>query len=166
MENNVCPVCGNPGVGDYYHENVVCNNCGSDLSIFHVIQKERDRKRLGNILYLSGLLLVLALSLFIGGSILSTRSASVIAEKDATITQLQSEINDLQSKVIAKSVTDSSPVSSEGSFKYTIRRGDSFCSISRRFYGTEGYYEELAKDNGLDVDSRLVVGQQLVIKTR
>ena len=166
MVKNVCPVCGNPGVGDYYHDNVVCNVCGSDLSVFHTIQKEKNRKRLGIILSLAGLLLALALASFIAGSVSSKQNANVIAEKEATISQLQSEINDLESKAVAKSETDSSTSPSEGSFKYTIRRGDSFCSISRRFYGTESYYKELANDNGLDVNSHLVVGQQLVIKTR
>ena len=166
MVKNVCPVCGNPGVGDYYHENVVCDVCGSDLGVFHTIQKEKNRKRMGIFLSFAGLLLALALASFIAGSVSSKQKASVIAEKEATISQLQSKINDLESKVVAKSETDSSTSSSEGSFRYTIRRGDSFCSISRRFYGTESYYKELAIDNGLNVNSHLVVGQQLVIKTR
>lgn len=166
MEKNVCPVCGNPGVGDYYHEVVVCKNCGSDLSVFHVIQKEKNRKKLGFLLSLAGLIVALVLASFVARSVANKQNADVIAEKDATISHLQSEISDLETKAVAKSEIDRSLSSQEGSFKYTIRRGDSFCSISRRFYGTESYYKELAADNGLDVNSHLVVGQQLVIKTR
>ena len=166
MENNICPVCSTPGVGDYYHDKVVCNNCGSDLSIFTTIQKEKKRKKLGFILSLMGLILVVALVTLLSTSISGKRNANVIAEKDATISLLQSEIDNLESKVTNASKDDSSSSAPEGVFKYTIRRGDSFCSISRRFYGTENYYKELANDNGLSVDSHLVVGQQLIIKTR
>ena len=166
MGKLTCPVCGNPSIEDYHHNNVVCTVCGSDLSIFNTLQKEKKRKLSGVILSLAGLLVIIALATFLTGSIVNKRNANAIAEKEAAISQLQNDINDLKSAVAVNSESDNTGLSTEGSFIYIIRRGDSFCGLSRRFYGTERYYKELAEDNGLDAKSHLRVGQKLVIKSR
>ena len=166
MKNNVCPVCGNQAVGDYYHDSIVCTICGSDLSVFRTLQKEKNSKQRGIILMLTGFIVILALAMVLAGSIVNKRNAKMIAEKEATITRLQNDVHDLTLAVSASSESDNAETPEEGSFVYTIRRGDSFCSISRRFYGTENYYKELAKDNGLGTESHLRVGQKLIIKSR
>lgn len=46
---------------------------------------------------------------------------------------------------------------------YVVKPGDTLKSISYRFYNTESNYIKLAKDNGLNADSKLEAGKVLVI---
>ncbi len=166
MGKLVCPVCGNPGIGDYHHENVVCPTCGSDLSIFHEIRKKDKRNKTGIGLSLAGLVALVAIAAFLTGRIARHHNTDILAEKDATISELQANVGELTAKIEGILNTDSSKPVQEGAFLYTIRKGDSFCKISRRFYGTEKYYKELAEDNGLDIRTHLSTGQQILIKNR
>ena len=52
----------------------------------------------------------------------------------------------------------------EPSFRYIVREGDSFWTISRKLYGTGSRYKEIAEANNLDVNSVLNVGDELIIK--
>lgn len=166
MGKLVCPVCGNPGIGDYYHNNVVCPTCGSDLSVFREIREKDKRNKTGIVLSLAGLVAIVALAAFLTGRIVNQHNNGLVAEKDATISQLQANVGELTAKIEEIQAADNSKPVQEGAFLYTIRRGDSFCGISRRFYGTEKYYKELAEDNGLDIRTHLSIGQQLFIKNR
>lgn len=38
-ENTKCPVCGKTGIDDYLNKDVKCPCCGSDLSIYRVIEQ-------------------------------------------------------------------------------------------------------------------------------
>lgn len=49
---------------------------------------------------------------------------------------------------------------------YTVQRGDSLWSISKKFYGTGTLYPEIAKDNGIKNPNIISVGQKLLIKER
>ena len=166
MGKLVCPVCGNPGIGDYYHNNVVCPTCGSDLSVFREIREKDKRNKTGIIISLAVFAVLVALAAFLTGRIVNKHNTDLVAEKDATITQLQTHVGELTAKIEEIQKADSSKPEHQRDFVYTIRKGDSFCGISRRFYGTEKYYKELAADNGLDVRSHLSIGQQLLIKNR
>lgn len=166
MGKLVCPVCGNPGIGDYYHNNVVCPTCGSDLSVFREIREKDKRNRTGIVFSLVGLVFFVAIAAFLTGRVVNKHNSSLITEKDALITQLQANVDELTEKIEGIQKADSSEPEHQGAFVYTIRKGDSFCGISRRFYGTEKFFKDLAKDNGLDIDTHLSVGQQLIIKNR
>lgn len=166
MGKLVCPVCGNPGIGDYYHNNVVCPTCGSDLSVFREIREKDKRNKTGIVLTLVGLVAIVALAAFLTGRIVNQHNTDLVAEKDTTISQLQANVGKLTAKIEEIQNADNAKSVQEGAFLYTIRKGDSFCGISRRFYGTEKYYKELAEDNGLDIRTHLSIGQQLLIKNR
>ena len=166
MGKLVCPVCGNPGIGDYYHNNVVCPTCGSDLSVFREIREKDKRNKTGIVLSLVGLVAIVALAAFLTGRIVNQHNTDLVAEKDITISQLQTNVGELIAKIEEIQNADNAKPVQEGAFLYTIRKGDSFCGISRRFYGTEKYYKELAEDNGLDIRTHLSIGQQLLIKNR
>ena len=166
MEKLVCPVCGNPGIGNYYYDNIVCPTCGSDLSVFHEIREKDERKKTGIALSLAGLVALVAIAVLLTGRIVNKHNAGLVAEKNATITQLQANVGELTARIEEIHNPDSAKPVQEGTFLYTIRKGDSFCVISRRFYGTEKYYKELAEDNGLDIKAHLSIGQQLLIKNR
>lgn len=166
MGKLVCPVCGNPGIGDYYHDNVVCPTCGSDLSVFREIREKDKRNKTEIILSLVGLVVLTALAAFLTGRFVNKHNNALVAEKDATIAQLQTNVGELSAMIEEIQTADNTKPVQQGAFVYTIRKGDSFCGISRRFYGTEKFYKDLAEDNGLDIGTHLSVGQQLIIKNR
>ena len=136
------------------------------MSIFQTIWKEKIRRKTSIFLILIGLFLAISITFVIVGRIAGQRNAHVVKEKDEIISQLQSEINSMKSTIIAETDLENTQISTEGSFVYTIRKGDSFWRISECVYGTGRFYKELAADNDLDIDSHLVVGQKLIIKNR
>lgn len=166
MKQYICPICGNPGVGDYCHNKIVCPTCGSDLSVFQTIHKRKNTNKL--IILLS--ILCIAASVFFAAYFVdknvNLRNENELAEKDEEINKLQSEINVLNKKNTEIIKVEPTQTVKEGLFFYTVRKGDSFCVISQRFYGTEIYYKEIAEDNSYDIETPLVIGQQLIIKNR
>lgn len=46
---------------------------------------------------------------------------------------------------------------------HTVRNGDTFWIISRKYFGTGKYYKQIAKDNGLSVKTKLRKGMKLKI---
>ena len=47
--------------------------------------------------------------------------------------------------------------------KYKILPGDSFCGISAKMYGTEARANDIAKANGMNINSTIYAGKTLVI---
>ena len=72
MKQYICPICGNPGVGDYCHNKIVCPTCGSDLSVFQTIHKRKNTNKL--IILLS--ILCIAASVFFAAYFVDLRMAS------------------------------------------------------------------------------------------
>ncbi|MBF0500911.1 MAG: LysM peptidoglycan-binding domain-containing protein [Candidatus Riflebacteria bacterium] len=52
---------------------------------------------------------------------------------------------------------------SNGSQKYTVKRGDTLGSISRKFFGSSKYWKKIANANGISNPSNLKVGRQITI---
>jgi len=50
-----------------------------------------------------------------------------------------------------------------GGQSYTVQRGDTLWSISRRYYGTGKEWRRIASANGISNERKLVIGQTLVI---
>lgn len=166
MANRVCPVCGNPEIGDYRHQHLTCNRCGCDLGIFNLIDEERSRSRL-SLRWLSiGSLCVLLIALLVTHKITAGKLQTVISEKDDEIACQAEKISTLKKDIdsLNEVIVNDQPVQL-GGFVYTVRQGDSFCGISHKFYGTEKYCEDIASDNGLSITSHLSIGQQLRIKS-
>lgn len=101
----------------------------------------------------------------LAGIILSQdRKDSVIKDRTSEIACLQDSINTLNAQL--ETVMGAKPAASSQSdgFKYVVVKGDSFWSISKRFYHTGTRYEEVAAANGLDINAKLNVGDTLIIK--
>lgn len=159
-----CPVCGKVGIPDYNAEDTVCPQCGSDLSIFRVID-QIPQKAGGKINVWMPIAAVAIVAAAVLGGILINRQSVVTANNDelvAQVTLLQDSINKLNSQIPSPVVHTEAPNTS--GFKYVVKNGDSFWSISRRFYHTGTRYEEVAVANGLDSKSKIVVGDTLIIK--
>ncbi len=159
-----CPVCGKVGIPNYRNEDIVCPCCGSDLSIFRVIDKipqgGRSKK---NVWMPIAAVAILAAAVFGGILLFKPNTPQIIQDNalEARIAVLQDSIGTLNYKL--NSQPQQISPTSDG-FKYVVRKGDSFWSISKRFYHTGTRYEEVATANGLDSKSKLTVGDTIIIK--
>lgn len=159
-----CPVCGKVGIPDYLAEDAICPQCGSDLSIFRVIDQipeEQPRKR--------NVWMPIAAAAFLAAAVMggiliwdSPKESISVDNQSEMIAQLNDSINILNAKL--QDVDNPQVKSSQDGFKYVVKPGDSFWSISKRFYHTGTRYEEIAAANGLDTNSKLNVGDTIVIK--
>ena len=167
-----CPVCkGKTGIPDYRVQDTVCQTCGADLSIYRLahdieVETQPEDKRKGRFAWIipAAIACVLAVALVFtalsGGS--ATKELGALEKENA---MLQAQVGELQQAQEQYRTTAPVPDGGESNhFVYTVRRGDSFWLISKRLYGTGTRYREIAESNGLTPESRLNVGDKLVIK--
>ena len=160
-----CPVCGKVGIPDYHAEDTVCPQCGSDLSIFRVIDQipQGDVKRRNVWMPIAA---VAILTTAVLGGILSFQDskAPMVEDRSDEIACLQDSIKTLKAQLETTMGAFHDTQSQSQGFKYVVRKGDSFWSISKRFYHTGTRYDEVAAANGLDSNSKLNVGDTIIIK--
>jgi nucleoid-associated protein YgaU len=163
-----CPVCGKTGIPDYQVQDTICPQCGADLSIYklaHDIENatsqsgEKVGKRFVWIIpaLIACCLAIALVCTALNGS--STRKELKAFEKENAV--LQAKVSELQQ---AKVDTSAPQPEQSTPFVYTVRRGDSFWLISKRLYGTGTRYREIAESNGMTPESKLNIGDKLIIK--
>lgn len=159
IENTKCPVCGKTGIPDFLNEDVKCPCCGSDLSIYRVIENIPEEGQKFSIWKpISAVAFIATVGL---GIILLNQKPTVLESSKEEITQLKDSIEVLnnqlaQSKIIIKP--------SHCEYKYVVLHGDSYWSISKKFYGTGTRANEIAKQNNRSIDCPLNIGDTLIIK--
>lgn len=166
-----CPVCqGKTGIPDYRVQDTVCQTCGADLSIYRLahdiesVSDQSDGKKKGRLAWI----IPAAIACLLAVALVFTSHSGGKAKKELEDSkkinaELLAQVSALQE---AQEQVPAQPASNEdGShFVYTVRRGDSFWLISKRLYGTGTRYREIAESNGLTPESRLNVGDKLIIK--
>ena len=158
-ENTKCPVCGKTGIPDFLNEDVKCPCCGSDLSIYRVIEKIPEEGRKHNIWKpISAVACIAAVAL---GVMLYVQKPTVPTTPKEDITLLKDSIEVLNNQLAQKKVISEQPCSG---YKYTVLRGDSYWSISRKFYGTGTRANEIATQNNRTIETPLMIGDTLIIK--
>lgn len=161
MEDNIkCPVCGKVGIPDYHKEDVICPQCSSDLSIYRVIDNipnKGSKKIIWKLAAAIAAAVAILLAVFLGKTRLdySTASTQTNILKDS-VSLLKEQ---LKTAAIIKESDGTAP-----GFTYIVRRGDSFCRISKRLYGTEQNAADIAKNNNKEITDDLYVGDTLYIK--
>lgn len=160
-----CPVCGKVGIPDYHAEDTVCPQCGSDLSIFRVIDQIPQAGVKKRNVWMPIAAVAILTTAVLGGVLLFQEPKVPVAEdRSSEFACLQDSIKMLKAQIETTTASmPDTPSQSEG-FKYVVRKGDSFWSISKRFYHTGTRYEEVAAANGLDSNSKLNVGDTIIIK--
>lgn len=160
MENLKCPVCGKPDVGDYHNEDVICPQCRSDLSIYRVIENIPQGKMKFNIWKPISAAAFLAAA--VCAFFLISRPGNIPIKQDykSQLALLQDTIKVLRSDL--HQYTEN--VTSQPSFPYVIRKGDSYWSVSKKLYGTGTKANEIAEYNGRTLETPLIVGDTLKIK--
>lgn len=159
-----CPVCGKAGINDYHNKDVTCPCCGSDLSVFRVIDNipEGKSNKTGFIWKcIAGLACVTTLGFGILANNYRSSNESRIAESvlfQDSIKSLKSEIADLKNK------SEVSVPTQPTYHKHVVLPGDNLWKISRRYYNTGTRYAEIAEWNNIDVHATITAGDTLIIK--
>ena len=158
-ESTKCPVCGKAGIPDFLNEDVKCPCCGSDLSIYRVIEKIPEDGHKFNIWKpISAVAFIAAAGL---GVMLYTQKPAAQTTPTEEYTQLKDSIEVLNNQLAQSKAINEQPNSE---YKYAVLRGDSYWSISKKFYGTGARANEVAKYNNRTIDTPLIIGDTLIIK--
>lgn len=175
-ESTKCPICGKEGIHDFRQEDVVCPCCGSDLSIYRNINNlltvDNNVPRAGkkqNIVV--GLLSFTTLLFAIGCAFLYIQKQPTkdpipaekgMAQEHQRISELTDSIERLNSEIelLKKEKHTPKQILPNG---YIVKKGDSFCKISRKMLGTERRYAEILSLNHLRTNSILHIGDTLKI---
>lgn len=155
-----CPVCGKVGIPDFHSADVNCPCCGSDLSIYRAIDQIPEEGHKRNIWKpISAAALVAAAGL--GTALFLQKPVATLTSGTTELNQLRDSITLLTNQLAEiKEANESNQVA----YKYVVKKGDSYWSISKKFYGKGTRYVELLQDNNRTEDSSLEVGDTLLIK--
>lgn len=167
MDSTKCPICGKADIPDFLQQDTKCPCCGSDLSIFRKIDQipDDDKKASGNKAWKLISMVAVIAAIGLGFYALQSKPSNVVPEEYASkITMLEDSISRLNERQNA--LTPNQPLSDspKSGFQYVVRPGDSWWSISRRVYGTGTRYEEIMKYNNATTDTKLKVGDSIIIK--
>jgi hypothetical protein len=163
MEKQItCPVCGKVGIPDYHKEDVTCDCCGTDLSIYRMLNESYKNSSPSTskwwkvVACIASIVAVLAILL---NFIPKTDSKNLeletsIKEQEKTIVQLKDaidkhvqEIDSLKAikGIVSNHSATSNMVSETGTITYTVVRFDSPCKISKKLFGSERRYKEIQR---------------------
>lgn len=169
MEGNKCPICEKPGIGDYKKYKTNCINCDTDLSVFVAIEKAYPDKSNNKYLYLT--LSILLISLLSTGLILKSLSNSkdLLNKYTAEIEGLNSALKSKDKAIIELNdslfVLKNPPKTTinTDSITHIVKYGESFCSISYKYFKDYNHANNIAKINGKDIRSEIRPGMALQI---
>ena len=159
MDKIKCPVCGKVGIPDYHNSDVVCPQCGSDLSIYRVIDQIPTEPK-NNIWKPISAVAIIAAAVLGIMLLIPNEAPKVDIQTTPEYVQLQDSIGKLNSKI---SELSNRP-STDTSYQYVVRKGDCFWTISKRVYGTGTRCKEIAEYNGMSLNDALHTGDTLKIK--
>ena len=151
IENYDCPICNKPGLEDYRRKEIKCPNCESDLSVFVDIKQTITRDRKLKIAIFAVFCVATSFIIFLILSFNKTQenlnaslaqnvklSDSVVI-KENIIKQLNDSISLIRQAVVGNNGSTMN--------YYIVKKGDSFCQISYKLFGTEELAKEIAELN-------------------
>ncbi len=160
-----CPVCGKAGINNYYNEDIVCPCCGSDLSIFRVIDNVSDSNSKKGIIWkiVSCVLFMFAFVL----SVLCFNYSTSINHNKEQLAQVNDSLVEMKSQVLflKKDLLEmqNAPIHVT-CHKHIVLPGDNLWRISRRYYGKGTRYKEIAEWNNIPVNAYIAPGDTILIK--
>lgn len=158
-KNIKCPVCGKADIPNYLNEDIKCPCCGSDLSIYRIIEKiPEDGHKLNAWKPISVVTILVAVGLTFA---FYTQRSSVSLESSRLLAQFKDSIEVLNDRLDQRQDIEVQYVSE---YSYTVLRGDSYWSISKKFYGTGTRAAEIAQYNNKTLETPLKIGDILKIK--
>ena len=152
-----CPICGKVGLEDYLNKEIICPACNSDLGVFKLLNQKIPNRKGYRYLAVVGLFCAVALIFMMFSSNKSQiEFKAKINENEKTIVSLKDSINNIKK-------AQSPIITTKEEKYYTVKKGDSFCLISFKLFGTEIYALEIAELNNLDINSIIQPDQQFKI---
>lgn len=162
MEQEIkCPVCGKVGIPDFHREDITCPCCGSDLSIYRVVDQIPEPKEHKNIWKPVATVAIVAAAA-LGLCLVFQKPSSDVTTGNQEVAVLKDSVATLNEQLAQ---AKKQPAESTASFySYKVKKGESLWSISRKFYGTGAKAEDIAQDNGLTLNATLLIGDTLKIR--
>lgn len=177
-----CPICGKDGVHDFYTEDVVCPCCGSDLSVYHKLYGLSSANVENNVAAKRNRwvvpVLVVSTVWFVASCLFfafrNSQIPSAISEQTNELQSIVNQLNDsiiaLNNEIVLLRAVHSKPSQNSNLVDelriYVIKKGDSFCRISKKLYGTEIRYKEIVKLNNLNARFLLHEGDSLKVPVK
>ena len=167
MKNYNCPICDKPGLEDYSKKRIECPGCGSDLGVFIDLKQTtiRGNKYKIAIFIIIGFTSILSIFLIISlvksnenlnsSLVRSNELSERLAITENTIIQLNDSLKSIQQAQVSNKDSISN--------YYVVKRGDSFCLISYKLFGTEKYAKDIAALNGKDLSTLIFPDTKLSI---
>ena len=167
MKNYNCPICDKPGLEDYSKKRIECPGCGSDLGVFIDLKQTtiRGNKYKIAIFTIIGFTSILSIFLIISlvksnenlnsSLVRSNELSERLAITENTIIQLNDSLKSIQQAQVSNKDSISN--------YYVVKRGDSFCLISYKLFGTEKYAKDIAALNGKDLSTLIFPDTKLLI---
>ena len=140
IESTKCPICDKIGISDFLSEDVVCSCCGSDLSVYRKV--------------------IWLFSFIQNQKNLEKQYTNRIENLERVNLTLSDSIQALNQELIT---TSTKIHNKDGVMIYVVKRGDGFCKISQRLYGTESRYQEIINMNNLKEQTNLHPGDTLIV---
>ena len=158
-----CPICGKAGLPDYRREEVLCPACDTDLKAYRLLHQidEKQTRPLRKFLWVVPCLLFIVALFFIYYQ--ANRHSKLQQEQNEKISSLNDSIASLRDSISVLREINPPLVEPVTNFEYVVRKGDSFCLISQKIYGTEKYAQAIAEANGMDFSTLLLIGYTLKI---
>lgn len=167
-DRNTCPVCGKPGIPDYLSNDVVCPQCGSDLSVYKMLHENHERGTGRKWLWLIPII-ALAIALVVLG-VFSYRQCNALSsvkhenrEIKRKLAVAKDSITSLKVQLRTSSVVTPKYDQNKNKEIYIVRQGDSFWKISQHFFKRGAMASRIARDNKKQLSDVLFVGDTLII---
>ncbi|MCH5223733.1 MAG: LysM peptidoglycan-binding domain-containing protein [Muribaculaceae bacterium] len=176
-ESTKCPICGKEGIPNFRKEDVVCPCCNSDLTVYHKIDgligtenTNNKTKKYKGLIFFLGILSIFVIGICIWFFILMANNSYKVLALEKEVKCLSDSINSLHQKIVQQD----NPIDTTGEDiidyapeeLYIVKRGDSFCKISKNILGSESRYREIINLNNLNVSTILHEGDTLKIPAK
>lgn len=172
MTSRKCPVCGKQDIPDYLSQDVVCPCCNNDLKIYQIVNAIKNdvqspapqfvaKRGKGKIAIIPTIVTCIFFLVAVFSIAELHKNKSEIKEIAAENTSLVEELTELKQEIAETTANKSAEA--KVNFTYIVQHGDSFWRISKKLYGTGTKCEELARNNGLTINSPLKTGDALIV---
>lgn len=181
-ESIKCPICGKDDIHNFHTEDVVCPCCGSDLSIYHKLYCLSSAKTINNRAaqrnrWVVPMLTASTVLFAVGCLFFAFPEGRILPVESNQMTESSPFVDKLNDSIVAlnKTVTSLRAFNSKQPQNsiltdelkvYIVKKGDSFCKISKKLYGTELRYSEIVKLNNLNATFVLHKGDSLKVSIK
>jgi len=160
-----CPICQKAGVND---ESVICPQCNSDLSQFHLLTRMENKftnwRKINSISLIVFIIVIIALIVLL---LYPKMDNNTIANHQKSPRKTIDSTEYYRNKyfVVSHKIDSLNKIAEARSFiNYKVKYGDNLSKIALMFYDDVGMAYTIAEDNKLKNANRIFVNQSLIIE--